>query len=1009
MDSESSDADEASPSKNTPVGSISIGNEMELPASSNKGSLKRKTTRPLPEAEDNRKKKQAISSETSDRITSTSTDKSDVSKNLEESKNFLSRLLRTIGKSTQHCSENDQRSVSEEPDLDLFNRHQLELRRKLIESKLSQNDLQPTASFSGFQETVPILKIKEDIDTYLLRLNQSVAKLWEHLESPEELLHLLTQLKTTTPEQKDCLRQLLQNTESERFNGASRRSSNSNSMPKNEVEHNESIDSEVVDSLSEDFTNTEERTINCYGDDQPQQNREAESQESAQSNNILLNQINLVRFNEFLNDMQVSEAAKEWLDQRITRPNFMSILIKCPFLSGGEVNRVEEFWKSLRSSGFSQPTELFSTNTYLIIACVEQSQGDDIVEKFFVVEESVEAICNFKNDLNFFYRDFSTGLNIEFKQLNDYKLDVVGFLGKLRNFKQFLKDHLTMKSLSEFSETVEKAGSGLYLIAPKAFEEENPCKCFVYFYSKDDEDYQQMDAKSRSIHLIRYLTELTKNVVLLLDETDLQLFSVKVQPHINLETSFTEVKFHFHDQNEQKEQMFIDEHGIVPPMFPIPDGFFRMHGSEMGLCLFNAKLKPSETRMLVETRYFTVEDFSNSFSLKNIKENANVCDEFVMSYIEKMDYERFRDVEQQIRDRKKALMSHLKKEQFFESLDFALTLKLFRKKSSCEFLILKWLIETSDLIPSVVSRLRKQFSELDLQTEHALTFDEEQELLHAMGHGLFEASISCFILQKLLASKNVTCSFLSFDEIVEKCYETRVFQTAFHTPGDKNARPSLDSELVQKVMQETVNNLSNPQKALEQLKDMILGKMEFLMRFCAEKVTAGRSFLKLPLLRKQKLQEYTREELRTERTRMMRQLFDKLSTKKKSAPGSSLDTQVTHIVPQFAHQAIRSSKFRVTFERIEVQDEKLELKITKLCQRNSTLQNSNELQINGKNWVFRVPQQIDLPKCEVIKVFPIAASLVLLLLNKNRLSTAAVFNMDTKQELSKIEFEKTIR
>ena len=160
-----------------------------------------------------------------------------------------------------------------------------------------------------------------------------------------------------------------------------------------------------------------------------------------------------------------------------------------------------------------------ATETFPLIICADQSQGDRVVEQFLLRAEHIKQLCNLKEGCENFYYDISSGLNINFTELSNYALDLVGVLGQLANAKFFFRKILSNDSFDKLIETMTKEGSGIYLVVPRSLYSSEISKSFLYFFSKNDEDYCEANQKSRAIHFVRYITQLTKrNIFVLLDE-----------------------------------------------------------------------------------------------------------------------------------------------------------------------------------------------------------------------------------------------------------------------------------------------------------------------------------------------------------------------------------------------------------------------------------------------------------------------------------------------------------
>ena len=241
--------------------------------------------------------------------------------------------------------------------------------------------------------------------------------------------------------------------------------------------------------------------------------------------------------------------------------------------------------------------EKVSALVYPLITCQEISEGDSLVEKFLVRAEYVEQLCNFDENLQVFYRDVSSGLMIDFVALDQFKINVVGVFGRLKNAQNFFAEILDDCSCCEFQQTLEKEGSGMYFIVSKDVADNKTGKCFLYYYSKNDTDYEKADQKSRAVHFFRYITQLTKNIALLFDDNDYQLLanapansSVKTPKRVAK-------KYIIQELDLQKEQVLFDDIGAIEVKTP---GDWQIFSSNVGLYLVQEYEKKSREAKVCE-------------------------------------------------------------------------------------------------------------------------------------------------------------------------------------------------------------------------------------------------------------------------------------------------------------------------------------------------------------------------------------------------------------------------
>ena len=245
--------------------------------------------------------------------------------------------------------------------------------------------------------------------------------------------------------------------------------------------------------------------------------------------------------------------------------------------------------------------------TFPLITCADRTQGDRMVEQFQVRTEYIKQLCNLKEGCENFYYDISSGLNINFTELSKYALDLVGVLGRLDNAKIFFRKILSMDSFDKLNETIAKEGSGMYLVVPQSLYSSETSKSYLYFFSKNDEDYCEANQKSRAIHFLRYITQLTKNIFMLLDEKDAQLLAAK--PSNAGKKKSRSQKYNVCQLELQKEDVKLEEIGSLKKPWTEYGCQQELHASNTGLYLISSRFQSPKTQNIATEKLVSVEDF----------------------------------------------------------------------------------------------------------------------------------------------------------------------------------------------------------------------------------------------------------------------------------------------------------------------------------------------------------------------------------------------------------------
>ena len=261
----------------------------------------------------------------------------------------------------------------------------------------------------------------------------------------------------------------------------------------------------------------------------------------------------------------------------------------------------------------------FEAKVLPLITCMTQSLDDSVAEQRVTRENYIEELCNMTEDGKLLYYDETGSPIIKFDEINKYKIDLVGILGKKYNVICFLRNRLKEQSMKLLEETFDKEGSGLYLMLPKSVSAAETNEGYLYFYSTNDEDYHCMNSQSRAVHFIRYMTELTRNIILLLDNKDKKLLSFK--PESKSDSSRRIRLFQITNQEKEEKKSKVSQLGKIP--IPSEDDCEKkIYCSSNGLVVAlikNPNKKQRQIGIYKNQKFFSLKEITDSSCISESK------------------------------------------------------------------------------------------------------------------------------------------------------------------------------------------------------------------------------------------------------------------------------------------------------------------------------------------------------------------------------------------------------
>ena len=667
-------------------------------------------------------------------------------------------------------------------------------------------------------------------------------------------------------------------------------------------------------------------------------------------------------------------------------------------------------------------TELLNTTmeaiTFPLITCKEISQGDTVVEKFSVRADQVEKLCNFDEDSPRFYKDVSSGLMIDFATLNDYKISVTGLFGRSKNAKNFLRTRLDEESSTKFEQSLQNDESGMYLIISKDFQKESALEGFLYFYSKEDEDYDNANPKSRSVHFFRYITQLTKNIVLLFDEADHDLM-IQQPPEESAQKNRCR-KYQIKELESQKEQVALNDAGSLTKCWNEEQQVF---ASTAGLLIVKISERNTPKEISRNEGIDDIAQFNSLFDLSQISSDAEVCEEFMEQYIQEYHTQRFQQAKELWEMKEYAMRDDETSINFYTSLDFTLILCLYEEAFECDFYILTEYF--SKFFPNDATDWMKQLQhywnesmEIEFDVRKSVNCSEKNGLLSFVKYACREPSPSKFILRKVAEKKtgkmppnfNDHAQILQWARSQNLSMFGKVKTYILRTPE----QPFFDKECLMDSFKFFMHECKSDHWQFQHLVSNLLSN---LRRISWERITSSRTLSKHVSYKQGRLDELIEETISLERSSIIKECFFDLLHKNQLVDETAQPTscenneeadeteKVIHIISKC--QSSVKAKFRVSYSSKSKNHRATLLEIEKMSVRKDPPSSGNSVP-NLKQFTSRSCHSLEVPLCEVFSVYTIDASLVLLLMNKENTSVAETYNIGTGRKIYGVDFGKRI-
>ena len=388
-----------------------------------------------------------------------------------------------------------------------------------------------------------------------------------------------------------------------------------------------------------------------------------------------------------LSGEQTSETVRT-TSQMISDEN--SDLEKCYQMQDSQkVGNVSPKWEDKEES------DLIIDSNFLIIPLIQfsaEKQEEFSVDKFYLSEEGVEELCNLVSDegsgeAHLYFRSPTRGVVIDFESLDSISANIIGLFGPNSSVVQTMERILGLTSLEIMKENLIILKEGLYLVRFPSDQRHQ----FIIFNSRNDKDFESVQIDSKAVHFLRYMSQLTKNVVMCLDQ--------KIQDRLQrgtLSGTSEKIKRRFRLNLPDSETALatnLTGQELGYKILPEYDGSWKLFSSQNGLLL--AMLNEFEaTSTFKETKTGTVAQLKSDVENLPIGDMMTVCELFKEEFLRHFHPTTLRAIHENVTERIQRNCSKIEKDSHHIILN-SLTLYFIQLQQPEDFKILAQFFSSS--------------------------------------------------------------------------------------------------------------------------------------------------------------------------------------------------------------------------------------------------------------------------------------------------------------------------
>ena len=270
-----------------------------------------------------------------------------------------------------------------------------------------------------------------------------------------------------------------------------------------------------------------------------------------------------------------------------------------------------------------------------------------LVEKYYLSEEGVKDLCNLETnnvlvETPMYQNLASSGVAIDFKELNNFKAKIIGLFGPIKAVIRSMEYLLNAESMGSINQELVRYGTGLYLIHCSCDERQ-----FLVFISEEDSDLDFVRKNSRAVHFLRYMSQLTNNIVMCMDENYQDRLAVTTARTGSQKAKrFESVYVRKERSSAVKTSVSVKELGYIQIATAqhAYAGSARLFSSQNGLLL--AELNKVSSRNVEKSyKIGTVHELRSDVESVRIDDVSLVCDVFKEEYVKQLYHEQFRAIQ----------------------------------------------------------------------------------------------------------------------------------------------------------------------------------------------------------------------------------------------------------------------------------------------------------------------------------------------------------------------------
>ena len=321
-----------------------------------------------------------------------------------------------------------------------------------------------------------------------------------------------------------------------------------------------------------------------------------------------------------------------------------------------------------------------------LILCRTELEEGFSVDKFSLSEEAVNHICQsvppeLTGEMPVMYQSVSNGTVIDFPVLDELFITCLGIFGPFQPTIDCLQNSVPLDAakISEIEDYFAKTQAcGIYLIDLSTSQ-----KKFIVFFSEKEDDFERVKKDSRAVQLLRFMTQLTNDVVVCIDDSYSDRLSVITEK--DLVKSDRCCDYDLEKKEVQHESCLLKPLGSRQNPLPTGSQFF---ASENSLTAVTTSKTDEKSNLLTQTKYGDVNSIKTVLNKLNVPDSKKICDEFKTDYINMIYPEVFAKLEKEVNDEIKQMGDHTKKAAH-DLVIFSIAMDLVYKTRDTTYKVLK--------------------------------------------------------------------------------------------------------------------------------------------------------------------------------------------------------------------------------------------------------------------------------------------------------------------------------